>query len=75
MRICKWCGTRIHWPWQHCRPCRFAMGDAGIYLQSGGPPFAYMSRLPKPPELDDDRESPEPDDDPDAGYYDWHARG
>ena len=45
MRVCGWCGIRIHWPWQHCRDCRRALGDCGIYLQSGGPAHPYMSRL------------------------------
>jgi hypothetical protein len=47
MRICRWCGTRVRLLRTFCRDCRTHNADAGIYLQSGGPPCPYMARLPK----------------------------
>lgn len=51
-RECIWCGVRRSWRsrWRpfcgHCTACHErAHGEAGIYLQSGGPPFPQQSRL------------------------------
>lgn len=52
MRICGWCGRRRAW-WAlttFCRRCAGYFNEAGIYLQSGGPPVPYMAELPKPGE-------------------------
>lgn len=43
-RRCWWCGTRKGWRWLEllfglCRRCRPYGQDAGIYLQSGPPPW------------------------------------
>jgi hypothetical protein len=48
---CVWCGARLGWRSRlrlfcgHCRVCcTRAHHEAGIYLQSGGPPFPQGSR-------------------------------
>jgi hypothetical protein len=46
LRECRWCAVRLRW-WQigFCDLCHAPFtGDAGIYLQSGGPPVSQGSR-------------------------------
>jgi predicted amidophosphoribosyltransferase len=46
MKICKWCAVKISWWRSYCKTCKRALtGDAGLYLQTGGPPFPQYSRL------------------------------
>lgn len=46
---CSWCARPLRW-WQytHCRACLLHMRDAGIYLQSGGPPCPQGARRDAP---------------------------
>lgn len=41
-RCCVWCGCQLPWwmvwRWSWCPACAARASDAGIYLQSGGPP-------------------------------------
>lgn len=49
---CGWCARRLRWwQWKHCRRCHLALtGDAGIYLQGGGPPYPYASQMEARPD-------------------------
>lgn len=49
MKVCRWCGKRVRLWRRYCSVCGPRItGDAGIYLQSGGPPCAYMAHLERP---------------------------
>lgn len=45
-RRCSWCGVQLRgWQLNLCQLCKpRATGDAGIYLQSGGPPCGQAAR-------------------------------
>ena len=51
-RRCGWCGVTLRgWQLNLCRQCRqYSRGDAGIYLQSGGPPCSRASRWDADPD-------------------------
>lgn len=46
MRVCRWCGVRIWWPWQYCRRCKG--GSHRMHLDLPSPPCRYMADLPEP---------------------------
>lgn len=44
-RRCAWCGVQLRaWQLNMDRACKLRTGDAGLYLQSGGPPCSEGSR-------------------------------
>jgi hypothetical protein len=50
-RRCSWCGVQLRgWQINLCRACKLRTGDAGIYLQSGGPPCRERSRWEAEPD-------------------------
>jgi hypothetical protein len=51
-RRCAWCGVVLRgWQLNLCRLCkRPATGDAGVYLQGGGPPCPPASRWEAEPD-------------------------
>lgn len=48
MRVCRWCGHKIWWPWEYCRMCKG--GSHWIHLDLPSPPCSYMARLSRPGE-------------------------
>jgi hypothetical protein len=50
-RRCSWCGVQLRgWQVNLCQLCGPRTGDAGIYLQSGGPPCGQAARWNEPPD-------------------------
>lgn len=50
-RRCAWCGVQLRgWQLNMCRGCKAHTADAGIYLQSGGPPCPHGSRWDAAPD-------------------------
>jgi len=46
MKICDWCAIKIRWWRKYCKTCKRSLtGSAGLYLQTGGPPFSQYGRL------------------------------